>query len=388
MINSGISTLDASDLSYQFEVALKQGVSKKQGKIDDYVTNRLRVTIPSNLQYVDSFRDAKTGTSGVAFKDTNTGQVVVAYTGTNPNESADFWHDVDTDIRSIGLGLNYHYEGAYAFYEKMTQEYGAENIVLTGHSLGGNVAQRVALKYNALHTVVYNAAPVALLSTQNTWDLWTLLLEKKKFTGTVTRISTTKDPLTNAMKTMRSMYLGQAYTIKNSGGHGLKDIIKDFAQIRQVAAILAGSTVAALKKRKALLAADGLSSSEAIYLDSMQALAVAGGISVIVEGAVEMIDASATRANEAAQTLYNNLQGIGGLGYGVSMLSTAEVMGLYNAAGLSQATIIDAVEQLTSEKKTKAQAAATIFSEMEKGIKQGIESKIQTDTELAGLFQA
>ena len=36
------------------------------------------------------------------------------------------------------------------------------NIILTGHSLGGNIAQRVALEYNVPKTVVYNSAPLYL----------------------------------------------------------------------------------------------------------------------------------------------------------------------------------------------------------------------------------
>ena len=37
----------------------------------------------------------------------------------------------------------------------MVKKYG-DNIILTGHSLGGNIAMRVALEYNVQHTVVYN----------------------------------------------------------------------------------------------------------------------------------------------------------------------------------------------------------------------------------------
>lgn len=117
-----------------------------------------RKEIPSNLEYIDDFYDPSTGTSGTAFKDKTTGKVVVSYTGTNPD--GEFIKDGLTDIFSIGLGLGYHYDSAYTFYEKMAEKYGADNLILTGHSLGGNVAQRVALKYNARMTIVYNPAPL------------------------------------------------------------------------------------------------------------------------------------------------------------------------------------------------------------------------------------
>lgn len=62
MSNSGISTLDASDLAYQFEIAnmvISQVKDYSEDDILKIVTQKQKVTIPSNLQYVDSFRDAE-----------------------------------------------------------------------------------------------------------------------------------------------------------------------------------------------------------------------------------------------------------------------------------------------------------------------------------------
>ena len=41
--------------------------------------------MPENFEYVSSFRDPHTGTSGVAFKDETSGNTIIAYTGTNPD---------------------------------------------------------------------------------------------------------------------------------------------------------------------------------------------------------------------------------------------------------------------------------------------------------------
>ena len=41
------------------------------------------------------------------------------------------------------MAFGYHYDEAFTFYERIRQRYG-DNITLTGHSLGGNIAQRVA----------------------------------------------------------------------------------------------------------------------------------------------------------------------------------------------------------------------------------------------------
>ena len=152
-------TLDASDLSYEFEKARIKGATdedvdsryfKEEGKIK-----------PDNFQYLSSFRDPDTGTSGVAFRDKTSGKTIIAYTGTNPN--SDFYNDViKTDAVSIAFGTGHHYDSAYQFYEDVLKKNGLnpEDVILTGHSLGGNVAQRVALKYNAPETIVYNAAPL------------------------------------------------------------------------------------------------------------------------------------------------------------------------------------------------------------------------------------
>ena len=154
---SRIPTLDASNLTYQVEnVRVHESEETEPKNLLAKVDSRKE--IPSNLEYIDDFYDPFTGTSGTAFKDKTTGKVVVSYTGTNPD--GDVIKDGLTDVFSIAFGLGDHYDDAYTFYEKMVEKYGAENLILTGHSLGGNVAQRVALKYNARMTIVYNPAPL------------------------------------------------------------------------------------------------------------------------------------------------------------------------------------------------------------------------------------
>lgn len=151
------STLYASNYTYAFEKARIEGygdedILEQAQKIGDF-------TIPYNLEYLDDIYDESTGTSATAFKDKNTGEVIISYTGTN--KDTDKMNDiVKSDIGEIAMGLNSeHYKPAYKFYEEIKEKYG-DNIVLTGHSLGGNIAQRVALEYNVPKTVVYNSAPL------------------------------------------------------------------------------------------------------------------------------------------------------------------------------------------------------------------------------------
>jgi len=248
MANSGIPTLDASNLTYEFE-----NVRVHQPDIENDETRLLREVnklkpLPPNLQYLDDFHDDSTGTSGTAFLDKDSGEVIIAYTGTNPN--ADIAKDVATDAGSIAMALGFHYDEAFTFYERIRQRYG-DNITLTGHSLGGNIAQRVALEYNAPRTVVYNSAPLYLEGLIDSKDRiidyltpWDSAREKiinkqKTFTGQVVRIRTQEDFLNNISKPFLGVYLGEDYLLENSGGHSIDPYITgDKNQINQIKDIL------------------------------------------------------------------------------------------------------------------------------------------------------
>ena len=98
-------TLDASQLSYEFEKARINGTTDKNIK-KSYFDEENKI-IPLNFTYVSSFRDPHTGTSGAAFKDTNSGKTIIAYTGTNPD--TDLVNDaILTDGIGIGVGTGHH----------------------------------------------------------------------------------------------------------------------------------------------------------------------------------------------------------------------------------------------------------------------------------------
>ena len=67
---SGISTLDASNLTYEFENARVHGAKDKD--IVRRAQEENGKTIPPNLQYLDDFHEPNTGTSGTAFLDKDT----------------------------------------------------------------------------------------------------------------------------------------------------------------------------------------------------------------------------------------------------------------------------------------------------------------------------
>ncbi|MDG3132729.1 hypothetical protein MKL26_06830, partial [Streptococcus suis] len=226
------TSLYASELTYEFEKQYIRGISKEQIALN----LRKDVSIPPNLQYIDMFYDDRTGTSGVAFRDLSTGEIIIAYTGTNPKPgkfSREFFiKDVlGSDLGGIGLGLSQHYKPAFRFYEKIRNTY-IGDIVITGHSLGGNIGQVVAIQYNVAKTVIYNPAPLygidlpALLQfTSNTSFIEELSIKGKQFTGQIIRFQTRDDFLKNSSDILGLNYWGESYILKDSKGHSLGGII-------------------------------------------------------------------------------------------------------------------------------------------------------------------
>ncbi|OAN19537.1 hypothetical protein [Streptococcus sp. CCUG 49591] len=98
-------TLDASDLSYEFEKARINGATNED--VDSLYYKEENKIKPLNFTYLSSFRDPDTGTSGVDFKDTNSGKTIIAFTGTNL-ESDSINDAVMTDGLSIAFGTGHH----------------------------------------------------------------------------------------------------------------------------------------------------------------------------------------------------------------------------------------------------------------------------------------
>ena len=257
------NTLYASNITYEFEKARIAGSSNDEILRD--AKRNMEGTYPENLEYLRDFHDKDTGSSGTAFKDKDTGEVILAYTGTNPDN--DKWNDaVKTDIGRIALGLgDGHVDPARKFYEEIRAEYG-DDIILTGHSLGGNLAQWIALHYNVQKTIVYNPAPLYIppeqlvagsmdpglekvlnqvgLSLKDAVAIplgyikdgakWLFGIKtgedkiknlKEIFTGRVIRIQSEADVLNNVSDYLKGEYLGVEHILKNSGWHLLGNIL-------------------------------------------------------------------------------------------------------------------------------------------------------------------
>ena len=102
MENSNLSTLDASNWTYEFE---KSHIAEIEQKYILFETQQnADATVPANLEYLDSTYDNKTGTSGTAFLDKNTGEVIIADTGTNKDGNA-VQDIIGADNGGIGMGF-------------------------------------------------------------------------------------------------------------------------------------------------------------------------------------------------------------------------------------------------------------------------------------------
>lgn len=388
---SMISTLDASNLSYELErVRVKSPNLTEVSKV--LAAAQQEKKIPSNLEYIDDFYDAYTGTSGTAFKDKNTGKVVVSYTGTNP--SGDFGMDISTDMYSIGFGIGYHYDNAYTFYEKMAEKYGADNLILTGHSLGGNVAQRVALKYNARMTIVYNPAPLYVKSIALKDDervvnnIQDIEKEMESFTGRVLRINTEGDFLQHSAL-VGGVYLGEKFTLVNSGDHGLDSIVNDSAQVAELERILAiefGMSSITDKKLQFIHSSregiSGVTKSQWIYLDALQAQVLSEGLVEVNNAAIESFKQSQAKGIQEANELYKELSKVPA-NY---KLSAEEIMAVYYEQGVHYDSIVGDVEEYSNKKLQTAVEIAENFDTLRKVINDGIAELVEKDQELSTLF--
>ena len=390
---SMVSTLDAANLAYEFEKVRTQMPEVK--KRDDLIQNAQRKkVIPNNLEYIDDFYDEVTGTSGTAFKDKDTGKVIIAYSGTNME--ADGIKDPLVDLFGIGLNLGIHYAPPYAFYEKMAAKYGPENLILTGHSLGGNIAQRVALRFNAPMTIVYNPAPLyaaglspLMLGILSLINIASITIDQVKFSGKVLRVNTQYDPLQAVAHVVGGIYIGREITLANSGGHSIDDIVESeeqTAELKRILAIEFGMSSIIDKKlqfiRSSREGISGVTKSQWIYLDALQAQVLSEGLVKANNAAIESFKQTQAKGIQEANELYKELSKVPAY----FKLSAEEVKAVYYEQGVHYDSIVGNVEEYSNKKLQTAVEIAENFAALGKVINDGIAELVEKDQELSTLF--
>lgn len=231
----------ASFIVYHIEAMDKIKVPKRV--IREYVNLQKTVNnFPIELNYICSFYDEKTGSSGAFFENTVEENYILAYTGTN--FYFDRQKDMYADVVGICLGQGEHLTSCYRFYTRMKKKYG-DNVILTGHSLGGSIAQRVAIEYDVKESVVFNAAPIYLIGGIDIFmdkdtdgelyvtrmkkylrNMKKIAIKKATFTGSVKRIVSEYDIFTRIAELLSiGYYVGDEIIVKEAGIHGIKSFL-------------------------------------------------------------------------------------------------------------------------------------------------------------------
>ncbi len=400
---NNVSTLNAADLSYEFE---KTRI--KQPEIDNTVDllreAQIKKTIPDNLEYLDDFYDKITGTSGTAFRDKNTGKVIVSYTGTNLDGNT--LEDIYADFSGIFLGTGFHYKPAFEFYEKLAEKYGAENLIPTGHSLAGNVAMRVALRYNSKMAIVYNSAPLYIkgieikISPKVAQNINQINEDIENYTGRIVRIVAKNDPLTNISEAFNGVFVGDKFTLPISSGHGLDAIVENAEQVAKILRIInaeeqlvstiemVSSRMQSLKKKKRSFAnsnsisLEGVTSSQLIYLDAMQAKILSEGLINVSTSSLELIEHSEEGTQYKAQSLYDSLANSD---LGLS-LSPDELLSAFAEAGVHYDSIVGEVSRHCGEKEKEVRDIVDAFNRLKTNLDTGIQELVEKDKELENMF--
>lgn len=118
-------------------------------------------------------KDSKTGYQGTAYRRVDTGEVVIAHRGTEPNAK-----DVKTDAGMVFNGHNNQLDEAIEFTKRAMalakQEAGKTgqplSVSITGHSLGGTLAEITAAK-TGLHAETFNAYGPGVLTQLDRYDV-------------------------------------------------------------------------------------------------------------------------------------------------------------------------------------------------------------------------
>jgi hypothetical protein len=129
---------------------------------DRYQEKNSNKTVPiGGIDYkiLDVANDPKTGYQGTAYQRVDTGEVIIAHRGTDPDSK-----DIKADAGMVFNGRNSQLDDAVGFMERAmtkareTQPNFSKPIAvsITGHSLGGTLAEITAAKYG-LHAETFNA---------------------------------------------------------------------------------------------------------------------------------------------------------------------------------------------------------------------------------------
>ena len=231
------STSYISNVSYEIENMLADGMSIDKVKEYIYKLQYIDEIFPKNLKFVDAEFDKEFSVGACAFIDTNTGETIVGFAGTNfDNEYSmgDIKADGALGIGGISKDSSYM-EKTNEFIEKLKNE-GHNITTTTGHSLGGALAVYVAVYHNIPSGITYNGAPLFIYSkdghTAHLNDMHTSEIEKmlEDYKGEIIRFTSNEDWLNPGADWLNAYYIGKEYTIQNENGHDMDLFLEQLEQ--------------------------------------------------------------------------------------------------------------------------------------------------------------
>ena len=363
---------------------------------------------PKNSHGYDS-----NGFQGMAVASVNSGgevdysHITVAYAGTN---SADY-KDNSEDIQGIGAGnrntlginepgrqyiLDSQFNSALKFYKQVHAEYPNANLDTTGHSLGGAMALFVASHFQVSSTVFSAPDPWKVMTNKE--RIWALahpglltnyrhhgdlfsggpswLMGINGYTGTIIWSETTATGLskvvdTHMLSTFKFDQKGRTKTLSN-----LMSSDVDLLQKKQSAIT---KLVNSLKS-----SGGSFTHAEKIAVDAVEAVSIADSLTKIaVDGISDIIQNYNAVMDEFGPLWEETMKAAEIMG---PHLSHTEVMAELERAGVTRRTVVDEpIEELEEEVKA-LRDIGNEYMLLATHIKIAVDRMMETDTELAGMF--